>query len=431
MAQRLLVLLILIIVCAVLYKPLKYRSIAPEHIDAASIQLGAALIEPTHGTRQLYGRAPGYPGVLALIAATSDSARQGLRCLATPSSGCESGRFLQLVIWAHTVMELLALALVGWIAFLLSGSNNVAVLTVALSYWATQYGTFILVARPYVALHLVSHAFLAVTLWALRRRAPSLAFAGGGLLAVAAAFEPPVLVAAPVVVGLACFCPHIMPGQTKWSRALWATAFACGCAITVGSQMWVAQALGYPLEQGASQVANQLAQRVAFNAIDVPTWLTGLFQPLPIIGRAATWIASEADLRKLGYDVPGAFVFEGSTRLRNLAMAGGRDGPAQLHWLFDTFVIGQWLAFLISFPIVFWRGLWGGVTVLTMIGLLSLPQMLRWARAENRHGLVAMAVWPVLAILLANSVLTPNLFVWNPLLPSLYCFALAYIARSL
>jgi hypothetical protein len=59
--------------------------------------------------------------------------------------------------------------MVAWIAFAVSGSMNVALVTVALAFWGGRYGDFVGVLRSFATYHAVSHAFVAATVLAARR----------------------------------------------------------------------------------------------------------------------------------------------------------------------------------------------------------------------------------------------------------------------
>jgi hypothetical protein len=398
--------------------------------DRASIVTAARMVaaDPTAYPAE-QGTAPGYALVLAALAKTSTAATNGLLCLATPTATCTQAPFLVLVNRAQMVLELVALALVALIAHVLSGSASVAILTAAIAYWGARYGDFVAVLGDYVAYHAASHAFVAAIVLAASRSNAVYWLAGGTMLAAMTAFEPISLVVAPVVLLLIGWPPANCEATSR-QRMFAMLSFVCGCGGALAVLIEVGRHIGCPPDSWIGHVARQMAERAAFNAIDLPTWLTGIIRPVPFLGPLATLLAPEASLTKLGKDAPGTFVFIGATEIRALAMAAGRDGTAQLLWLLDKYLVRDLVGYAVSLPIVLWRGLWAGVRILSLAGLFHVPRLVQWSAVDGRVGLLVMAAAPALALLVANAALTSNLFVLNPLLPTLFAYAIAYVARG-
>lgn len=427
----------ILIAVVTLTRAILQPTIGDSDIDRPSIMLADRMITATAGPADQSGRAPGYALILAALARTSADAQQGLRCLASPTPGCSAGWFLGTVAVTQTIMELAALGLVAYLALLLSGSINVALLTVAIAFFGTRYGQYTGFVKPFVCYHLLSHVFLAATIWAARSGSAARWLVSGASVAAMGAFEPQALIAAPVLLALIAsgtWQPLVATTAKLPSVArgcgLPMFAFTCGFGSTLLALAALSGNVDYPPEQWTGQLAGNLAERVAFNAINPPTWLTGLLQPVPFLGRLAHLIAPEASLLQLSNYIPGAFVHDGVTRIRLEALADGRDGPAQLRWLFDTYIVANPLGYLVSIPTVFIRGLWAGTAIVGLVGVFRLPQLRRWSAIEGRGRLLALAFLPAVAIFLSNTALTANLFILNPLMPTLYCYAIAYIARS-
>jgi hypothetical protein len=411
--------------------------IVETNIDQPSVTLAAQMLTDSPRPLDPSSRAPGYPLLLAALAQSSTSALEGLHCLATPTPGCNASQFLTTIVIVQTVMELAALGLVAYIALRLSGSTNVALLTVVIAYFGTRYGKFNVVARPYVCYHLLSHCFLAATIWAAHKPSALRWLASGASLVMMTAFEPQSVIAAPILLALlstVSWQPLVATATeqpTSASGRLYPmVAFTSGVCLASLAVASLCLRVRYPSGDWAAYLATNMAERVAFNDIDRPTWLAGMLLPVPFLGQFASVIAPEKSILQLSNYVPGAFVYDGITRIRIDSMADGRDGPGQLLWLIDTYIAGNPLGYALSTPTILNRGIWAGTNVVGLVGLFRLPQLLRWSRIEGRSGLLALAILPCLAIFLANTALTANLFVLNPLLPTLYCYAIAYIARS-
>ncbi|MEQ1615622.1 MAG: hypothetical protein ABL904_22940, partial [Hyphomicrobiaceae bacterium] len=349
--------------------------------------------------------------------------------MAQPTAGCQQVPFVNLVVKAQSALEILALAMVAWIAFVLSGSTNVAMVTVALAYWGGRYGDFVGVLRNFVAYHAVSHAFIAATVLAASRASTTGWLVAGVMLACMTALEPVALLVVPFVVLLICV-RVVDVGVSRGRRALGVVAFAGGCGLALAAMIEAGRSGGCSPDEWVGHVARQLAERVAFNAIDPRTWLTGLVQPVPFIGRIVGVVAQEPSLTNLGNYVPGTYLYFGLTEIHPQSMADGRDGIGQFLWLVDAYVGRDVVGYFASLPIVLWRGLWAGTGVLSLVGLYHVPRAVRWSAIERRVGMLAVAAVPAVAIFLLNGSLTSNLFVLNPLLPTLYAYAIAFVARG-
>jgi uncharacterized protein len=429
-SPRLALLLGLVIVLGVLLKIARAPQPKVDQIDVASIQLAARMVAAhPFELDQPSGVAPGYALLLAMLAKTSASATSGLLCMAQPSAGCRQEPFVNLVVKAQAVLEILALAMVAWIAFVVSGSTNLALVTVALAYWGGRYGDFVGVLRNFVAYHAVCHAFVAATVLAASRASTTGWLVTGVMLACMTALQPVSLLVVPVVA-LLIGMGAVDGGGSRGRRALGVVAFAAGGGLTLAALIEAGRSGGCAPDEWVGYVARQMAERAAFNAIDVRTWLTGVFQPIPFIGRLTGFVAPEPSMTNLGNYVPGTYLYFGLTEIQPRSTASGRDGIGQFRWLFDTYVAGDLAGYLASLPIVLWRGLWAGTGVLSLVGLYHVPRAVRWSVIDRRAGLLVVAAVPAVTIFVLNGALTSNLFVLNPLLPTFYAYAIAVVARG-
>jgi hypothetical protein len=110
--------------------------------------------------------------------------------------------------------------------------------------------------------------------------------------------------------------------------------------------------------------------------------------------------------------------------------AAAPDGAGQFLWLLDTDIATDLAGWLASLPIVLWRGLWAGTGVLSLVGLYNVPRAVHWSVIDRRAGLLAVVAVPAVALFVLNGALTSNLIVLNPLLPTLYAYAIAVVERG-
>jgi hypothetical protein len=266
-----------------------------------------------------------------------------------------------------------------------------------------------------------------VTVWAALHPSFARWTASGVLLIAMAAFEPLSLAAAPVILALVGNGISPAPAGRRLPPMLGLLAGLSGAAAAL---MLLCHQAGYPAQHWPGYVATQLTERVAFNAINLQTWLTGLLHPVPFLGRTTVLFAPELSLRQLGNYAPGSFIYDGVNRINPLMVAQSDDGSGQLAWLLKTYIADDIWGYAASLPILFLRGIWAGTAVVALAGLYQLPKLIRWSRIEGRLGPLAVVGLSAAAIFAANTAATSNLFVLNPLLPTLYCYAIGYIARG-
>ncbi|MEQ1578885.1 MAG: hypothetical protein ABL894_14710, partial [Hyphomicrobium sp.] len=146
----------------------------------------------------------------------------------------------------------------------------------------------------------------------------------GVLLACMTALEPVALLVVPFVVLLICV-RAVNGGMSRGRRALGVVAFAGGCGLALSALIEAGSSGGCFPDEWVGHAARQMAERIAFNAIDPRTWLTGLVQPVPFIGRVVGSLAPESSVMNLGNYVPGTYLYVGLTEIHPRSMADGRD----------------------------------------------------------------------------------------------------------
>ncbi|NJO34586.1 MAG: hypothetical protein HC869_17095 [Rhodospirillales bacterium] len=173
-------------------------------IDIESIQVASDLhrnltSESSVPRTAQHHRTPGHPLLLAVVAIVDPNVRQGLACSLADRRHCRSDLFA--TILALQVMAAVAsCAMLLIIAWRLSGSWEVALIAVALTFIATRPGDLAGLVRPMIWYHflLTLYVFLAV----LARRSVALSLGAGTALGTSVLFEPVTVVLIPVTAML-------------------------------------------------------------------------------------------------------------------------------------------------------------------------------------------------------------------------------------
>lgn len=87
----------------------------------------------------------------------------------------------------------------------------------------------------------------------------------------------------------------------------------------------------------------------------------------------------------------------------------------------------HWTYYLIATPGVFVRGLWVGTPILTVLGLIHLPSLLKFSREDARLGPTLLVAVPILSLVVINTLLTANRPEYNVGLVFLLTYATAYL----
>lgn len=395
----------------------------PGSVDRASVvvalQISGADAQ-AQPSRKSQIRPPGYPLILAAIASLDTSVARGFACAGVPPEGCgPSFPFLSVVV-VQTLAAIFALFLVYRLAFRLSGSFEVAIITLLLAFVWGRFADFAgnLFAHTFYQLGVVATLYLLVpsgTELSVRRAAVAGAVAGGTAL-----IEPVFIFVAAVAVLLLGLSGHA-------SRKL-STSFAAGCLATIALLISFAYAAGYDPQGIARHMIWALSERAAFNRLDGATWWAAVLLPIPIFGPLFSLIFPEQIVDSFGYYTPGTFVYDGTTRILPAALAHPGNAWSQLFWLFRTHILGEPVGYLTSTAALLMRGLWVGGALIALIGIFQVRPMLRWASIGPRYQSTARVVVLTAALLVAGTLLTSNPIYLHPMLIFIYAYAIAFLA---
>lgn len=366
-------------------------------------------------------RPPGYPLLLAAIATVDAGVARGLACAGEPPEGCGSGFPFLSVVVLQTLAAIFALFLIYRLAFRLSGSFEVAIITLLLAFVWGRFADYAgnLFAHTFYQLGVVASLYLLVpsgSSLSIRRTLLAGAVAGG------TALIEPTFIVVPIVAAL------LLGFSARAGSRNLAAAFAAGCFSVIVLVLVLACGAGYDPQGIARHMTWSLAERVAFNRLDGATWWAAVLLPIPIFGPIFSLIFPAEIIDSFGYYTPGTFVFDGTNRILPETLAQPGNAWSQLFWLFRTHVLGEPVGYLTSTAALLMRGLWAGGALIALIGVFQVRPMLRWASIGPRYESTIIIVLLTAALLVAGTLLTSNPNYLHPMLAFVYAYAIAYVA---
>lgn len=425
-ARRVVWLLAAAIALAIGVRTLAVASKPVGGIEHESLVIAGDLIGGSQvGTHE---RMPGYGMVLAVLALTDPVLRTGLACRIDRPQTCAKSQYVSVFVLQY-LAALATLLLGALIAWRLSRSWRIAALAAALTFLGTRLGDFAGFVTPIAVYHLLFVSALWALLVAWQSRSVRFAALAGGLIGAGALIEPATSVAGPVVaIVVAVFA--VKGGESRFGvfgggAVLVATVFAAGLGLAG------AVALGYDQSAVWRHVGQRLAERTAYNELGFGSAVIAALAPVPLFGDLLLSLLPAAEARRHVMYQPGSLVFDGVARI--LPEALGRTGStfeaALLIWRERVWgAPGAWLSGVLP---VLSRGLWGGASVIALIGVVHVGRSIDYARVDRRLSDLLVVAAPCLALLAINTISGPNFAYLNPALPLLYAFAIAYVAGGL
>lgn len=422
------VMLVLAIGVIVMGHAVRQLSTGPGSADRASLVIarelcGSACVGRHQGGRELQRRAPGYPLILAAMAHLDGEVARGLYCAGDAPHGCGiEFPFLSVVV-LQVLAAVLTLLLVYRLALQLSGSQEIAIITLVLAVIWGRFGDAAgnLFAHTWYQLGVVSSLYLLSP--GTGHLALSRILMAGVVIGLTALFEPTFIAVAPVAA-LIVGWPRGVAAEPLRAAVL----LLAGCMLGAIPALALACAHGYEFSAVARHLAWHLAERVAFNRLDTPAWWAALVLPTPIYGSMfANFFPSEI-INSFGYYRLGTYVFDGTNRILPATLAQPGGAWHQLLWLIKTHVLQEPAAYLRAIPAVLMRGIWGGAGLVALVGIFHVSTLLRWTSAETmRHANFGVVVLTA-ALLALNTLLSANPIYINPMLAFVYAYAVAYVA---
>lgn len=410
------------------------------HADAAVVAAAVSLLEhgvqadrfvPGGGEAPAAGRAipPGYPAILAALAAVDARMAAGLRCLAAQGGDCFATRPLRALLVLQTLAGLLALCLACFLARALSGSGEVAGLATLLLLIVGGFAEFAGLMQPILIVTALALACLALLVLAHRRRSVLAAAAAGLVLGALALVEVN-------HAALVLLVPALLIAAERWRaspdrRFGWTAAaafLAAGCLV-LGPWMVRNQLLFGDPALASGLPARHLAERAAYAGMSAREVLLAMLCWLPGVGDLTSLIVSEATRRKFDLYYEGSLLSEGGRILAATgAAAGSLEGIARL---LSTHALGDPLGYAASSVPLVLRGLGSTGGPLVLWGLLALPLLLRRLAARGGLAPFLLVAGPLLGLTLVQALLTANLPWMNLTLAFVYAYAIAEVTGGL
>ncbi len=427
---------ILIVLLFALLSALHYKA-APKYIDWNSIRIASELLKAgsaAQGAADVgtiaslpYSAAPGYPLVIALASLAAPAAISGdLSCLVVKERQCKRMGLVRLLIGLQALVSLLSLGIVFLLAFRLSCSKDIAILTVVLFLFSGGLPKFSQSLLPFVHvtfLILVACYFAVISV--LEKRAVW-AFVAGFFCALAALFYFPLAMVSFFLALILLFAPQVS-FRRRGGLALGLLLGACVVLVPFELRNMVLFDQLALTDRGSVQ---RLAARVAFNAMTMGDRLASLVLWLPNAdGPLARLMFSPERFVRLGTGKDSYLAAQEAFYVGALSVAPEKGA---FQYLFDRHIGADLSGYLLSLPSLFLRGLWGGSTI-APLGLLFFWRM--GARMRTGGELYPFVV--VLTVLaggvLAQALLdgTANPHHFNGQIVFVFCYAIAHVTGGL
>jgi hypothetical protein len=365
--------------------------------------------------------------ILVLTAMVDSRVELGLSCTLADRAACRPDLFVSVIVAQYfaAVAIFVMMLLAAW---RLSRAWDISLITLVLTFIAVRPADTAGLVRPMIWYHFLLALYLLLALAAHQKRSGAFAFAAGVALGSSALFEPLTAFAIPIAA-LLCFLP-LSSGRARTSRsAVNAMVFLTGAATSIGL-LAIAISLSYDLNGIVRHVGRHLAERAALNAMDLATWVAALIVPIPLLGDWLQGLFADA-AQKVGGARAGSIASDGMVRLFEAGMAKGGSPPGAVHWLVREQMAVQIGPYLWSLPPMVSRGIWAGGGVVALFGLFHVYRALVYARVEKRLADLLVIVLPIVALFIVNTLLTGNAHWLNPMLPFVYCYAIAYVASGI
>lgn len=403
--------------------------------DLESIAFASRLVDsmtrataPERSGTPIPAASSGYGLTLALVGLASPATRLDFRCHATGSRDCAE-RVLLVPLMAQLLAALATMLIIHKLALALSGEAAIAVLVLVLTIMSMRLGQFAGLTRGFIwyTLLVFLHSTFLVVAAAGQRYAA--AAASGAAAVFAALFEPTALVLGGASLATLIAVP--VDGLSPRRRAHLALASSVGSLVMICFLLGFSGRFSFHLDAMARHAAPQFAGRTAFNALDDRSLLDAILVPIPLLGDVVQAALSTAQVRKFAVGtVAGSLVGHASSAIYPDAIARAANHTDLAAWRLMVYegMLSHPLAYLRAIPAVVMRGLFAGGGIVALVGLLHLPMLVRYCRANASLGLHLLLVVPVAALFAANVAFTSNEFWLNPALPFLYAYAIVYVA---
>ena len=371
--------------------------------------------------------APGYGIVLLAFAIADPHVAVAIECLSMRSP-CPSTASFASVHIVQFILAAISLVLVFVLALRLSGTMEVALVTLVLTFMGTHVGSFAGQILPGLWPPVLTILAMVLTYEAGSRGNPVIAMAAGFTAGIGVLFTPLAVIGIPAV---AILLPLVSQRQNH--KACRGIAGAAGYVLgfsAAGLPLWLAMQVSYEVEWAFRLVAQHLAERAAFQSMDVLSWTASLFLPIPFLSGPIKLIFPETTIDQLGSYRLGTYVMYGATEIYPRAQAASHSAFGQMIWLLKHYVLDWPISYLAVTPAILNRGIWAGGNIIGLLGLLHLKRMFVLHRQDGRLSPLLLVAVPSVLLLGANTFLTANAYWFNAGLVYLYAYATASVVAN-
>lgn len=413
---------------------------AGEAVALQILRVASSLIETGHFADPRAGNgqaaleaarvvAPGYPHVIAWLSRLDGAIATGAACYGYQGIECQLPMPFMTLIGLQSLVACLCLLFAGLLAQLLSGSRDIAVLTTMLVLAGgriTEFSRF-LSGQVFVWLLILATLYCAVL--SLKRATAWPALLAGASLGLLALFEPVQAGLLAAATGASLLAIPRDTGAGLPRRALRAAACLGVMGLVVLPWLRHSWAVFGDCSIAPGHVARQISQRLAYNAMGWREWLAGLVLWFPVLGDiVAPKLFDAAILGKLALYQPGSYLSEGDhTQFQQAhALAGSyhRLGGE----LSKRALLEHSVATGVTSIVLFWRGLWGGNSLVSVAGAWFLESVMRITAIAGERGQFLAVLVPAVCLAGGLSLLSPNLYWTNIAMLFVFSYAIARVS---
>ena len=371
---------------------------------------------------------PGYPAVIAGMAALDRGLADTVRCLAAQQVACMRGNPFRPLIVLQTLLALLALGLAYHVARHLSGSGEIAALATLLTFVMGRFGELAVTINPYAILPPLTLIFCALLCIAHRQRSLLVSGAAGlilGLLTLVGVYHAPLVVLAPLLLAAAEFTR----ATPRWRFALGGSATLAVTASLVLAP-WVARNLGLfgDIEPTQTWETRLLAERMVYSGLSPGELVVALFFWLPGLGDLSSLLLPAEATRKFDVYYKGSLLLEVG-RVLNAAPAGADS--SQFLRILDMYALGRPAEYALITALLFVRGLRATGGILVLCGWLAVPLLWRRLGVQREQAAFLLIAGPLVGVAVVQSLFTANLPWMNVSLVFVYAYAIAAVTGGL
>lgn len=362
--------------------------------------------------------APGYALVLAIAGSADRQLRTYIACAARADTACDK-RSVRTLIGLQIIAAILGIVLLGYAAWALSGSRDVAVLTALLAALGSPLGEPAGYLHHFVFPPLLLYLYMFAVIRGARCNSRAWDTAAGAALAATSLFIPIMAIVVPLSAVLLVL--------VRASGCSFSFALARAAAVLTGAALVaVAAAQAVPgfldAEIFFKWVGFDLSRRLAFGEIAMHHAVVGFLIKIPFLDALTEALAPDTWLK--GYHAFVGDVASRSAAVRRAAQIASATSAGQAAY-FVTQIWSNAFGFLLATPALVMSGLVAKAGIIGLAGIFFWGRMFAYHRATEGAALLVHAFFPIGALLFAITMLsTAHSYMQVPLI-AIHAYAIA------